>query len=817
MTGGRKLKSKGKGKTLVGVIRSGFVYFLALLVSGVLPVTSRARADFAPLLNPNQVANLSEFCNDYQSVSQIILLFNSSVTLAAIGSPTAPVTAALMAVANKGDSVAKVCAVTLAAGTASNTAGALRATKIANQLYGLGLENQIRLFEDTTSMYDFATNLKNSNAPLKEKLLNVNNYSRVLGYAFRNFPLDSIDARIEAQRLTKTSEQSLRLAEINEVLNGCRKAISPLQPGQVMLGGVVVGADILNKLTAQLQQNDIAQQRAAQQIALLARQVLKMLSSVITDPAEMRSAGAIVDSFIQKAFWVSVNYTPPPPGSPKMPGQVVVLPNEASQLQAPNTPAAQAAGVSAPTNIGAQNRQKTITVEDKSQIFYTNPGLATYGVCNNPKATQMEYWMGSHTDALTDPFIKGEWIAAGVYICPLGGDQVALSSSPITAFTPVVSQKKLDKAVDKAAEAYNENCHAKSLQTLYANLSNLDGLHPNLAGGLRSETEECPKLNQAQRDNLTPLEATTETLGNIRTMADFVKHYNDEFNNYINDHYDFTISESPLANTIRSQAAAVSNALANDTGYTSSNANDPTDGLRMNPDQVNFIQNWRPDGIGICDIPATLKRRYGNDGNGVPPSTNDIISDPGKYDVQYKDLVRRCVQESKSSDSDQDIFQTMFTALIDQLQILTQAKAEILKVDLYSGAFRSNGTRKPQGCYETAKPADIALANAKSSALIIESIQDLKQIVSDMNRATEQREKDAADRAEQMAATWLTAESTRARTEQIQAVGALNRLGSNEVFNYGAFAPSDYLLHGDLSEQVNIPLLPSITGVTSSH
>ena len=772
---GKRDSRAQKGSLFYRRVMSLLLCFLVVLLPTPLTPSRSARADFTPLASPGTVANWASFCNDLNSVIQIITLFNQQVTLGGASSAAAPVTGGLIALAEQGQTISRICSLVIAAATAKDINGVLRAAQILNTLTYNSLEDQIDHFEAAMSFYDFATNLRDSHQTSKQKALNVNNWSRVLNYSFATFNLDGIDARRKIVENTLRLDQAQGLEEMTDAVYGCRKAIAPLKSGEALLPDGPTKKATIDNLAKTMDKYGKIRDSAAGHVEKIQKILLKMLAEV-SQPKELSNAAALVDTFTRKAFWVSVGYIPPTDKKLED-GTTAVVPSPYQKYAPPN--GSQPAGSAA----AFPPRPASEIKKDTSNVFYKSKGTILSGFCDisQQPTYQMELWAAANIDVLADRFIRGSTIADAVQACPLLGEAAALYSTPIAAFHPPLKENVIAKPAE-VSDAVEENCKLTNVKNLYKDLKDLKSLGNDPGfGGVDSYSQTNCRPTATQEIRNTPI--TWEENENIQNFDQFVTYYNDKFNAYIDQNYALILSENAVFRGVQYAAGSFSKLAAgerDDIGTRNTwNANN---GNQENPEQLRFFNAWRT--YSLCSIPSYLARKY--------PDKKDLITNLGKPEnnTAFDTLVLTCRADERKTASNKDIFRDMFVnGLAAELQILAQAKAEIFKADLKLGSFKSGSRRKPATCIEDSRPQDVnkviamaAIQNAETSQKLVDAMEAMNE----QNRLNKAKAEAYAAEAEQR----YLANITEIRAQQAREANMTADPMNNAAYSWGDIGPS---------------------------
>lgn len=749
-------------------------YLFQVILASVIGfsfLNQKAEANFSPLLDPKQIANFSEICYDASSIANIIMLFQTKMTVFAASSPGGQVSSALFSLAQYAQGFQDVCRLVIAIGTAKDTNGILRAAKVANSLTNRSLETYIDLYEDTTSFNDFLTGLKDDGGKgsRKQKLLNVANYNRALNFAFKWLPLDGIDANRVAQKKSKQLARAAMLDDMTNTIFGCRVPVVQLDKDSVRTPDGQVKSSEIQRNTVRQQRASLALNKSSAALPKIVTSLQGMIAEVSNTPEELRGALAVLNRFVREGTFVSVGYVPPASGSKLTNGEIGIRENKYAALQPEENPEQ---GI-----IPLKKRPKTEQVEDGSGVFYENKGTVDFAQCSKQQTTQSEKWLFLNPDIIADRFIKGEWIADSVRVCP-AGERASLTNMKISSLSVTRDEELINRAVERAGKTLEDNCKAEDTNQILKDFQGTNSFRNENSGtNFYAPPNKC-RTTESDLDNLTPLDGGSLAT-EIDTMADYMEYYNRAFSSFIKAEYSLALSENPISQGLNRSQRSLSGAMrSSDGSYGSQSRWQRNSGNEVSSEQMRFVNKWR--NVSLCQLPSYLIRKY--------PDAKQLVEEPSTSPEEFAGLIRKCQLDERKVENNDQIFEDFFFALVDELFSLQNAKAEILAIDLRMGAFKPNAPQKPLGCYENSTAADITMAAAKTQILAVETMTELNEKIEELvelNIEQKRKNEEEAKRIEEVQMINLGKFRESRLRREVDSQDVL----SNPNFNYGTIAP----------------------------
>jgi hypothetical protein len=209
---------------------------IVFLLLSVLTMRIETRAH-AQMLDADSASFVAERCYEVDALGAVYQVYQGiNLTGASASANTAGVSSSFAtSLGNALESIPKYCQLVLMIATAEDTQDALRAAKAANQMFGTGLEYQIKLYEDTVSIVNFTDNLINSEGSFKDKFLNASNHARFVNFFLRHVnPLlmtttdSNFDARKQLQDKIFENRRRGKIQVLNRLSESCSNRKNPL-------------------------------------------------------------------------------------------------------------------------------------------------------------------------------------------------------------------------------------------------------------------------------------------------------------------------------------------------------------------------------------------------------------------------------------------------------------------------------------------------------------------------------------------------------------------------------------------------------------
>ena len=779
-----KIIVKGRplgGRVSLPVRLSSLALSLAIILQSVMLYAPRSYADFKPLGGVTQIENLSELCNDIQKVMTITQFYQKALMVSA-AKDTTTTSGITFSLANNADYIPKICSLMMAVLTARNTEGVLRAARMAARISGSTLETQIDMLEDSIGLYDFATRLSQvkDNRDLKNKILNVNNHARIVNYMQRWYPRLFQEREDEAKRVAAAIDRQSKMTEITtKIFEGCRQTnFAPSDPTKVPTPDEELSLPAALRISQEME-DGVRMRDMGLEGSDKAHKVLNnMLRQIISDPEELESASYILAKFRRESFWLSLGYRPPT-SDKKTPPRSKVVPNKAAER-----------------GTGDEVRPLDTEKFEMAGVFYVDQGTSDGSQCRreNKPTYEAEVWLINNTNILIDRFIKSRSIADAVTVCPSSPDE-AINNTEVLHMAPQIKDRGLADLLAKVnARTVADNCqkfNVKAQAEKMAKLENL-GTRNTDFDGMRMQVDKCAPTKEDEI-RLKPINYVERE--NVRTMRQWISHYNERFASWVNFNYQLVLTENPISNSLRDYVADPINQAMTGGRKTSTTAWDPNAARRLSPEQIRFFQDWRQ--FSFCSIPATLERRYP-----IEYANAFETKDPEAMAT----VVRKCEFEETQNAANDRIFEQYFYGMLDSLEAFQEGRRKILKNEIIMGAFRKGANLKnTKSCKEDLKPADFEKAMVQTNTVLFEEIADMYEFMRDSDRRRNESEQQARDEMNKIMNIWEVSTAIR-REERARGQLYKNDPRNGETADFHGMMPSlNQQRKIQQREQYNIP------------
>jgi hypothetical protein len=723
MTGEKRSKEYTKIfiKKITASLTAFFFYTSFLLIP-----SHQARADFKPLADPNSVAAFQALCEDMGLVINLTRTYRKLFKITSEAN-TQTVSGLAAYLADESDYIPKMCSLIMAVATASNTAGVLRAARIANQVAKLGLVNELDAIEDTIDIADFVQNLSKvkDSKDLKYKILNANNHARIIRYLQTWGGLtDGSDGVAEMGAALDAQGQMENLA--GQLFSGCKV---PLKKNQAPSNDIF-DADgkklspqalrtIENKKTKAL---EVASEALAESNA--AHKLLnKMIAAVAVSPEELRSDSYMVNKFRTEAIWLSFGFLPPQ--STNKVGVDVVI-QDCPKDEFRDTPR-------------VKNGKLVICKQTSDKnAYYANQGSIDGAQCSRDKKKEYDAtaWMVKNMVILADRYYNYQSLSAALNVCPYGGVEAALGEFTIGGLKPEKNEDLAEKLKEANLRTLEENCQKKDRDEQFKQLGKLGPIGTDQWSYNVDSTEiKCKPTRQQRADSAETVYVKNK---NINNMRDLIKVYSERFEKFADYKYALHLTENPVSKGFRYVVGNLERGLADLSSSSSISGWDDQAGLRTTSNQLDLIRSWKQ--FSSCHRPSTLKRRYPDEYKKTYITDKDGQVRGVQRELNI--LLDKCLIDDVKNPSGK-IFEETFYAMMDATERYFNAQKSALEVDLRMGRYRGNYSDKDKVvCEQALNITDINLATAQATIRMYEAFANAER------RRSEDRLKEEADKKE---------------------------------------------------------------------
>lgn len=721
----RKEQPKEHAKVFLRKITASLTAFF-FYSSFLLIPSNQAKADFTPLADPSSVAAFQAICEDMGLVINLTRTYRKLFKIKT-KTDTTSVSGLAAYLADEADYIPKMCSLIMAVATASNTAGVLRAARIANQIGKWDLENQLDAVEDTIDIADFVQNLSKfkDSKDLKYKILNASNHARIIRYLQRNAGLtDGSDGVADMSAALDAQVQMSNLA--GQLFSGCKVPVKKDQApsdkifdadGKELNPGALIAIEGKRAKALTLASESLREADAAHKL------LNKMIATVGTSPEEVRSDSFMLMKFRTEAFWLSFGFLPP--GTATKVGVDVVI-QDCPKDEFREKPR-------------VRNGKLVICKQTtEKNAFYASQGSVDGSQCSRAKKGEYEAttWMVKNMPILANRYYNYQSLSAAVNVCPYSLEQ-ALGEFTIGDLRPEKNEDMAEKIKESNLTTLEENCKKKDMDEEYKKLSKLGPIGTEQWDfNVDLNKLKCKPTRQQRADVAETVYVKNK---NINNMRDLIKVYSDRFQNYADITYSLHLTDNPVSKTIRYFVTTLERGAADATSSSSISRWNDQAGLSNTSGQQALQREWRQ--FSTCHRPATLKRRYPSE------YKNAYIEDKKSGEISEVEgvlapLKNKCLLEEAQLPSGK-IFEQTFEAMMDAMESYFNAQKNALEVDLRMGKFRGAFSDKDKVvCEQALNITDINLATAQATVRMYEAFANADRYNRERHLKEEAEKKD---------------------------------------------------------------------------